>query len=322
MTPSRYEEVVANIVAADFRGFPNAQIFRNERFKGVRQPGKYETDVAVKFDIEGNLKYFSIFECKFLNRKVDRPIIQKIIQTRDAISAHKCVVVTNIGFSDEAIEVARANGVGLWIIGENTRVTVMGAWGPDSVVSMIIKARKRFAELISYRPDRRSDINLLNSEYCQTHPDFELANFIGGPKTRYAVSYHSKPSIGHAFIFDGSKIHREYSLPFVNLRFGMCEIFNSIFDLVIAEQSPMRDQVFQILNTFFEETNGMRETPIPPADTLSQRELSDVFRSICLPVNGLSMTHSNLTRFQGTSGKSVFFDPSLDEQLSKSTIFM
>lgn len=67
-----------------------------------------------------------IIECKNLGRRVDRPVVQKLVQTRDAIAAHKAVIASPKGFSDEAIDVARANGVALWVLSEAVWTTVHG----------------------------------------------------------------------------------------------------------------------------------------------------------------------------------------------------
>jgi hypothetical protein len=76
----------------------NGRILRNVRYAGKRQPGMYEIDIAAEFSAGGTLFFLVIVECKNWDRPVDRPVIQKLIQTRDAICAQKGVVVSPVGF--------------------------------------------------------------------------------------------------------------------------------------------------------------------------------------------------------------------------------
>src|SRR5262249_8683414 len=82
-------------------------------FQGKRQPGKYEIDIAVEVRFSEVIYFLLIIECKYWNCPVDRPVIQAVAQTRDAISAHKAVIATVQGFSKEAISVAEPLGVAL-----------------------------------------------------------------------------------------------------------------------------------------------------------------------------------------------------------------
>lgn len=110
-----YEEYVAAIIS-EFKQFRKASISLNEQINGVRQPGKYEIDIIIRLLIGDFLSLNIIVECKHWKRKIDRPVVQKFIQTRDAISADKAIIVSPKGFTKEAIEVAKNNGVALWII--------------------------------------------------------------------------------------------------------------------------------------------------------------------------------------------------------------
>ena len=96
----------------------NAEIFTNHRYPGVRQPGNYEIDVSCELWFDESLFFHIIIECKNWERPVDRPQIQKLIQTRDAISAHKAAFASPVGYTREAVEVAKANGVALWVLAE------------------------------------------------------------------------------------------------------------------------------------------------------------------------------------------------------------
>ena len=135
MDASEYEEYVAELTK-QLRFCRDAVISRNRKFRGKRQPGNYEVDVAVEVLYGDFLHFLMIIECKNWKRPVDRPVIQKLLQTRDAIAAHKAVVVSPVGFSDEAIAVAEANGVALWVIcpGEWIPVTGLGLVFPDQIL--------------------------------------------------------------------------------------------------------------------------------------------------------------------------------------------
>src|SRR5918911_3225273 len=105
MTPSEYEEYVSCLVS-QLDCFRNAIIVRNQKFDGVRQPGQYEIDVALRVVLSETIDFFLIVECKNWSRPVDRPVIQKLAQTRDALAAHKAAVASPVGFTKEAVQVA------------------------------------------------------------------------------------------------------------------------------------------------------------------------------------------------------------------------
>jgi restriction endonuclease len=115
MTPSDYEQYVTNIVRL-FDFCKQATISNNRKFQGKRQPGEYEIDIAVEVNFSEAIYFLMIVECKYWNRPVDRPVIQSLAQTKDAISAHKAIVASLNGFSEEAEAVAVAHNIGLWWI--------------------------------------------------------------------------------------------------------------------------------------------------------------------------------------------------------------
>jgi hypothetical protein len=115
MTSSEYEQYVTEIVR-QFDFCKQAQISNNRKFQGKRQPGEYEIDIAVEINFSDVIYFLMIVECKHWNRPVDRPVIQSLAQTKDAISAHKAIVAALKGFSEEAEAVAGAHNIGLWWI--------------------------------------------------------------------------------------------------------------------------------------------------------------------------------------------------------------
>ena len=59
-------------------------------------------------------------------------MIQKLAQTRDAIAAHKAIVCSPSGFTQEAIKVAKAHGIALWVIAARQRVSGPSHWHSSS----------------------------------------------------------------------------------------------------------------------------------------------------------------------------------------------
>lgn len=114
-----YEQFVADVVRS-MSFSDKAKVYTNRRYPGVRQPGTYEIDVSCEVWFDDSLFFLIVVECKNWNRPIDRPIVQKLIQTRDAISAHKAAFASPIGYTKEAIQVAEANGVALWVLAEGT----------------------------------------------------------------------------------------------------------------------------------------------------------------------------------------------------------
>jgi hypothetical protein len=115
LTPRQYEAYIAQLIA-NFLPFKDLEIRRNARLPGVRQPGRYEIDVNVEFVIAAKLRFHLIVECKRWRTPVGREVVQKLAQTRDAIAAHQAVICSPVGYTKEAIEVAEAHGITLWVI--------------------------------------------------------------------------------------------------------------------------------------------------------------------------------------------------------------
>ncbi len=127
MDDKAYELFVADVV----RGLSfcsKARVFTNRRYPGIRQPGSYEIDVSCEVWVDDALFFLIVVECKNWARPIDRPQVQKLIQTRDAICAHKAAFASPVGYSKEAVEVAKANGVALWVVAEGI-FSVSGAGG-------------------------------------------------------------------------------------------------------------------------------------------------------------------------------------------------
>ncbi len=178
MTPHEFEQYVSQIIQ-QLALAENARVSTNRRFAGKRQSGEYEIDIAVEFRLAELLDILIIVECKNWKRPVDRPVIQKIAQTRDAISAHKAAVVSPVGFTKEAVDVSRNLGVALWVLsfaeklptpmlyrltGEQTRAI-------QSELEAFLR-RKKMLPLVEFcLPDNTGDIFSLVNFSDVTHYD-------------------------------------------------------------------------------------------------------------------------------------------------------
>lgn len=167
MTPEEYESYVAEVVR-QLEGFSSAKIKRNNTIRGVRRPGKYEIDISAEFELGDALRFLLIIECKNWSRPVDRPVVQRLIQTRDAISAQKAAIVSPQGFTREAVSVAAAHGVALWVITAKEFHTVL--YCKEAPLPELLSARRlRFnaLEAIGYCGRDCSSFPLLRAEDAQ-----------------------------------------------------------------------------------------------------------------------------------------------------------
>jgi hypothetical protein len=115
LSPAEFEQYVAALVQS-LSFAKTGTVYTNKHYQGVRQPGSYEIDVALEIQLAPPIHFTLIVECKNWQRPVDRPIVQKLTQTRDATGADKAAIASPIGFTKEAVVVARTLGVALWVI--------------------------------------------------------------------------------------------------------------------------------------------------------------------------------------------------------------
>jgi hypothetical protein len=132
------EDIVRNLSIS-----PNGKIYRDKEYIGVRQPGSYKIDISLEMNVDEVLSLLIIVDCKNWKSMVDRVTVQSLIQTRDAISAHKAICVSQFGFSEEAIEVAKAQGIGLWMFAKG-QIKVYGGGGLS-----VMNIGKEMAEILS-----------------------------------------------------------------------------------------------------------------------------------------------------------------------------
>lgn len=118
-----YEAYVSGIVSSlSICQQGRGKVFRNQRYSGLRQPGSYEIDVSCELEIDDVLSVLIIVECKDWKEKIGREHIQKFIQTRDAIAANIAIFVSPIGYTKEAVAVAKAHRIALWIVAESGEI--------------------------------------------------------------------------------------------------------------------------------------------------------------------------------------------------------
>jgi len=138
LTAKQYELYVAELVRSLNFG-KKGTVSVNRRYDGKRQPGSYEVDVSLEVQLATALKFWLIVECKNWKRPVDRPVVQKIAQTRDAIGADKAAIASPIGFSQEAEEVAKTLEVALWVITVREWITVHSGPGIEHFSLELLK---------------------------------------------------------------------------------------------------------------------------------------------------------------------------------------
>jgi hypothetical protein len=207
MDDKEYEQFVAALV----RGLSiarSAQVYTNRRYPGSRQPGSYEVDVACEVWIDAALFFLIIVECKNWKRPVDRPQIQKLIQTRDAISAHKAVVASPVGFTDEAVAVAEAHGIALWVVAEG--IYSVAAGGGMSALSFASSASHYLRNVV---------YNVIGYDHLQYIR--ELGHY-RSPRGRHVVPFSWSQKV-------------DENWPGWPFRFEACRPFASAYNPVVGE---------------------------------------------------------------------------------------
>ncbi len=149
MRYSEYEQLVEQLLR-DLEGFDGWKLHRNRKYPGVRQPGDYEIDIALEADLHDIASLLFIVECKNWKKAVDRPVVQKLAQTRDAVGAHKAAIASPVGFSAGAVAVARVHGIALWVVAKNRMYCIL-RYTPLTEVIWYNSWSRRYARAQSYR---------------------------------------------------------------------------------------------------------------------------------------------------------------------------
>jgi Restriction endonuclease len=173
VTAKEYEAYVARLVQ-NFEFCRDATVTRNRRFPGVRQPGVYEIDIAVEMFLSEEVFFWMIVECKNHRRRITRPVVQQLAQTRDAISANKAAIASPTGFSKEAEEVAQVFGVALWVMAEDVAtMTIMGMQGPYISYwnELYYELRLEYLGLIGIDPAGEAELKVLEADRAEAVPE-------------------------------------------------------------------------------------------------------------------------------------------------------
>ena len=181
MTGADYEEFVQKVIVK-LDCWEHARVLRNHKYPGVRQPGEYEIDIAIESVLSDVLSLRYIFECKNWKRRVGRQVVQRVAQTRDAIAAHKAVIISPIGFTKPAIEVAKAHGIALWIVAHNERLYVVDycSVGPRSLgYAEYCQLRGEYLHALGFQCCADSNYNLLDFSLANTSSRCQKVDFGG-----------------------------------------------------------------------------------------------------------------------------------------------
>lgn len=229
MNSKEYEDFVENTLnCLDF--FRNANIYRNRKFIGVRQPGSYEIDIAYEMVIDNMVKFTLIVECKNHGRPITRPLIQNFHQTKEAINAQKAAIVSPIGFTNEAIEVAQNLGISLWVISKDEPVEIVMAYEGMRINSL----SECFYELyLDY-------LKLLGIELKdkKTNTNTKLVNYLG-VSNRSTITENNQINENSDFIIktrEGSAFFSYENHPIFN---KPCAIREIIDNLIKANNEDM-----------------------------------------------------------------------------------
>lgn len=195
MESKQYEKFVADVLKG-LSISKNARIYRNRKYAGIRQPGSYEIDIACEVWLDEALFFLIIVECKDWSRPIDRPQIQKLIQTRDAISAHKCAFASPLGYTKEAIDVAKANGVALWVVANGTFNIVLAAGGGAAMSTLHYIAsdfKRLICNTIDYQEDfltrvKNNERTVIPIEWLRDWQYENFPTFSGDEILRYFIS--------------------------------------------------------------------------------------------------------------------------------------
>lgn len=150
MNPTDYELFVQRIVVdvAERNGEAIRDILHNQTHAGsVRE---WKVDVSYSFRYT-NVTFKVFIECKNWNRSVDVNIITHLHDCIRDCGAQKGIVATKIGFTPEAMRVARLLGIGMMIVHDEQHTEWNNFTGPDPVFTGEIKPSIDFLSYIEVR---------------------------------------------------------------------------------------------------------------------------------------------------------------------------
>lgn len=115
------------IIEESLRVSDKIEIMRNQSFPRKNGLGNKYVDISVRFKINNSIKFTIIFDCKNWGFPVDSKQIEQLVFDRDSLKGvSKAGIISPIGFTQEAIEVAKENDIVLWTIAKGMQILSAG----------------------------------------------------------------------------------------------------------------------------------------------------------------------------------------------------
>jgi restriction system protein len=110
LTPVEFEHLVASTLRKQGVGLKDFSVKHLDTLTGT--DGAYKIDVSARFEAFG-ANFLVLIECKHERRRVEREVVQVLVDKVRSIGAHKGMIFSTAGFQRGALEYARAHGVAL-----------------------------------------------------------------------------------------------------------------------------------------------------------------------------------------------------------------
>jgi restriction system protein len=130
LTPEQYEREVKRILDAASTGLVAYESKHLDSVSGM--DGEYVIDVTVRFSALGDAAFFVLVECKHEKRKVERQVVQILLQKVQSTSANKGMIFSISGFQKGAIEFAKKHGISLVHLANGNSAWCTKSMGPKA----------------------------------------------------------------------------------------------------------------------------------------------------------------------------------------------
>jgi hypothetical protein len=151
-------------------------------------------------EIDDVLSVLIIVECKDWKEKIGREHIQKFIQTRDAIAANIAIFVSPIGYTRDAVAVAKAHRIALWIVAEGGEVR---SFAGGALMGSLVAERlsSHLLTTVCSEIDWRHRNTILSSWHDNEtvlvpYDWLDRRGFISTTDGKFIVNYHRGGSLG------------------------------------------------------------------------------------------------------------------------------
>jgi hypothetical protein len=114
INPNDKDWQVFEKVAAQFEKTlaPNAKVMHNDKIKGINSKKDRQIDISIRSRI-GPHEILIIAECKKYKNKIDLPDVEAFVAKLRDVKASKGVIISNAGFTDGAITLAKNSFIDL-----------------------------------------------------------------------------------------------------------------------------------------------------------------------------------------------------------------